>query len=390
MTAKRIMIVAGEASGDMHGASLVAAIRRRDPDVLFSGVGGAALAEQGMEILFDAAKLGVIGLLEVFRHLPEIRQALRILEQRLRQEKPDLLILIDFPDFNLILAKKAKKLKIPVFYYITPQVWVWRSGRVRKIGRLADRIGVIFPFEKDFFQERGVAVDFVGHPLLDVVPPIPKDREFRQQHGIGEDASVICILPGSRKSEIEMVLPAFLDAARMILARRPNTVFLLPLASTLTETDLARQGLQVDDLPVQVIRENRYDAMAASDCAMAVSGTVTLELAIMGVPMVVAYRVSSLTHLLARLIIRLPYFSLVNLVAGEKVVPELSQQEVCPERVSEEIMLLLQDKSLRRATKEKCAKVRDRLGGPGAADRAAVIALEAAGQLTDFLRKAGS
>ena len=332
-----------------------------------------------MEILFDAGKLAVVGLFEVFSHLTDIRAALRILEQRLREQRPDLLILIDFPDFNLIMAKKAKKLGIPVFYYITPQVWVWRSNRVGKIARLTDRIGVIFPFEKDFFEARGVGVDFVGHPLLDVVPDVPKGQEFRARHGIGDNTPVVCLLPGSRKKEIETVLPAFLAAARLLLSRRPDTIFLLPLASTLTESDLLTHGLAAEDLPLRVIRDDRYGAMAASNGAMAVSGTVTLELAILGVPMIVAYRVSPLTFLLGRMIVSLPYFSLVNLVAEEKVVPELFQGEVVPEKIVAALEPFLDDGPLRRDTLQKFATVRRRLGGPGAAERAATIALEASG-----------
>ncbi|OIP44363.1 MAG: lipid-A-disaccharide synthase [Desulfobacterales bacterium CG2_30_60_27] len=379
MSATQMMIVAGEASGDLHAASLVAAMKARQPGLSFSGVGGPAMAGQGVELIFDAGRIAVVGLTEVVGHLGDIRQAMRLLEEELTRRRPALLILIDFPDFNLILAKKAKRLGVPVFYYITPQVWAWRSGRVRTIGRLADRVAVILPFEQEFFRQRGVAVDFVGHPLLDVVPANLSRSTFRSQHGLAEKTPVVGLLPGSRRLEIAVLLPVFLKAAKLFAKRHSEAVFLLPLAPTFTTDDLAPFDLAGQGLDIRVVADQRYEAMAACDAALAASGTVTLELAILNVPMLMAYRVTPLTWHIGRRLVRLKHLSLVNLVAGREVVPEILQYQVRPARIYEELEKMMTDANKRADMLNGLALVRERLGGPGAAARAATIALAAAG-----------
>jgi lipid-A-disaccharide synthase len=347
MTEKKVMIVTGEASGDMHGANLIKAMKAIQPDLAVYGMGGEALVSQGMELLYDAAKLSVIGLLEVFSHLSDIKAAQRILGQRLKEDRPGLLILIDLPDFNLMLAKKAKKLGIPVFYYISPQVWAWRSGRVKKIKRLVDRMAVIMPFEKDFYQQRGMAVDFVGHPLLDEVKSKCSRAEFLVEHGIKENGQkIIGILPGSRKKEVAGMLPVFIEAARLIAKKLDRTTFLLPVAPTLTDADLAGHGLEESGLDIRLIRGERYDLMAACDAVVAASGTVTLELAILKVPMVVAYRVSPISYFLGRRFIKVDYASLVNLIAGREVVTELLQENALSGKISDELLRLLIDEKV--------------------------------------------
>lgn len=372
----RIMIVAGEASGDMHGARLVAALRAQKTELSVCGMGGGEMAAQGVELLCDASKTAVVGILEVISHLGDIRAAMRILEQRLQEEPPHLLILIDYPDFNLILAKKAKRLGIPVFYYISPQVWAWRSGRVKKIGRLVNGMGVILPFEKEFYKERGVKVDFVGHPLLDTVTTKLSKTEFLNKHGIDQDVLTVGILPGSRKKEIATMLPVFLEAARLLTkAVNKKITFLLPLASTLSIVDLKNNGLDDCDLGIKVISDERYDLMAACDAVMVASGTVTLELAILDVPMVVAYRVSPITYLLGRHLIKVEYASLVNLVAGKKVVPELLQHDATGDNIYQAVENLLINEISCNNMRAGLAEVRNRLGEPGASARAARIAL---------------
>ena len=373
-----IMIVAGEASGDMHGAKLIAAMREQAPDLAVCGIGGPALAAQGVEILYDSSQLAVVGIVEVISHFRFIREAMQALEKRLREQPPRLLILIDYPDFNLILAKKAKRLGIPVFYYISPQVWAWRSGRVKTIKKLVDRMAVILPFEKDFYQKRGMEVEYVGHPLMDTVHAARPRAEFLQSLGIAPDSQVIGILPGSRKREIAGMLPVFLAAARLMQAQLVKPVFILPLAPTLSEDDLLAHGLAEAGVEVRVIRENRYELMAACDAVMAASGTVSLELAILDVPMVVSYRVSPLTYFLGRRLIKVQYASLVNLVAGREVVPELLQDEAVPERIADATVRLVANQAERIRMLEGLAEVRERLGGAGASARTARLALNLA------------
>jgi len=378
LNSPRIMIVAGEASGDMHGARLIAALRAQAPGARICGIGGPELRRQGVEILYDASRLAVVGIVEVLSHFRFIREAMRALEKRLREQPPDLLILIDYPDFNLILAKKAKRLGIPVFYYISPQVWAWRSGRVKTIKKLVDRMGVILPFEQEFYRKFGMKVDFVGHPLMDAVQPTRSREDFLQSLGIDPESTVIGILPGSRKREIAGMLPVFLAAAKRMREQLVKPVFVLPLAPTLSEQDLLANGLGEAGVEVRVVRENRYDLMGACDAVMAASGTVSLELAILNVPMVISYRVSPLTYFLGRRLIKVQYASLVNLVADREVVEELLQDEAVPEKIAAATMRLIVNQAERTRMLAGLAEVRERLGGPGASERTARLALDLA------------
>jgi len=377
----RVMIVTGEASGDMHGANLIKAMRESAPGLRVCGMGGPELLAQGLEPLYDATKLSVVGLSEVFSHLGDIRGALRVLEERLRSEHPELLILIDLPDFNLMMAKRAKRLGIPVFYYISPQVWAWRSGRVRKIKRLVDRLAVILPFEEEFYRQRGMRVDFVGHPLVDTVKAGMSRDEFLESHDLKPDSRpVVGILPGSRSREFRTMLPIFLEAARLLERDLGPLRWLVPVAATLTDDLLAASGLRDCGLEIRAIRGNRYELMAACDAVMAASGTVTLELGILGVPMVVAYRVSPLSHFIGHRLIKVKYASLVNLVAGREVVPELLQNEATPAKIAQALKPLLADRQQRSAMQEELHRVVAKLGEPGASKRAGAIALELAGR----------
>ncbi|OGQ99506.1 MAG: lipid-A-disaccharide synthase [Deltaproteobacteria bacterium RIFOXYD12_FULL_55_16] len=376
LNAPRIMLVAGEASGDLHGAKLVAAMREQAPDLALCGIGGPALAAQGMDILYDSSRLAVVGIVEVLSHFRFIREAMRALEKRLREHPPDLLILIDYPDFNLILAKKAKRLGIPVFYYISPQVWAWRPGRVKTIRERVDRLAVILPFEKEFYQQRGMEVAYVGHPLLDSVRVAVPRPEFLHSLGIAPESTVVGILPGSRQREAASMLPVFLAAAQRLAPDLHKPVFVLPLAPTLSEEDLLANGLADCGLEVRVIRENRYELMAACNAVMAASGTVSLELAILGVPMVVSYKVSPLTWFLGKQLVRVEFASLVNLVAGQEVVPELLQGQATPELIAETIRSLLIEPDRRIRMLAGLEEVRKLLGGAGASAKAARLALE--------------
>ncbi|MFZ5766841.1 MAG: lipid-A-disaccharide synthase [Thermodesulfobacteriota bacterium] len=379
---QRVMIVSGEASGDLHGAHLVAALKDLVPGLSVCGMGGPELRRQGVEILYDAAKMAVVGLVEVFAHLADIRAARTILEDELRRRPPDLLILIDYPDFNLLLAATAKKLGIPVFYYISPQVWAWRSGRVKKIGRLVDRMAVILPFEQEFYRERGVAVDYVGHPLLDSVRTTMDRAAFCRLYRIDPDHLLIGLLPGSRKKEIRTMLPLFLSVLAELRARHERLTVLLPLAPTLDRQDLYGAGLVPDCPWVRVVDDNRYDLMASCDVALATSGTVTLELAILDVPTVVAYKVNPLTWWLGRMLVDVPFASLVNLVAGREVIPELLQGQASVIALRAALEEIRPGGPQYAQVRRDLAEVRKKLGGEGASRRAAEVAIAASHRVT--------
>jgi lipid-A-disaccharide synthase len=372
-----IMIVAGEASGDLHGANLVKAIKARTDQFAFFGMGGTALKKAGVELIYDAAKLSVVGLFEVFSHLKDIRRARNMLIHRMQQERPRVLILIDFPDFNLSLAKKARSLNLPVFYYISPQVWAWRSGRVRTIAKLVDKMAVILPFEKAFYQEHGMEVDFVGHPLLDHVKCSTPAQLFRKQHGIADTSKVIGILPGSRMKEIQKILPVFLETAKNITSHRSeDIIFLLALAPSLKKEDLHCAELFAELPNIRIIDEDRYDLMAACDIVMAASGTVTLELAILHIPMVVAYKISPITYFVGRRLIKVQHASLVNLVVQEEIVEEYLQKDCTPHNLEAALIRIWPGSEKHTAMKNKLREVGEILGNSGASGRTAQLVLE--------------
>jgi len=376
---REVMIVAGEASGDLHGANLVRAMRVRDNSLRFCGMGGRELQQAGVELLYDAATLAVVGAVEVLSHLGDILRARRALIERMRSHRPALLVLIDYPDFNLLLAKKAKQMGIPVFYYISPQVWAWRSGRVKTIKRLTDRVAVILPFEQSFYARHGVDVDFVGHPLMDSVKPSLDPAAFRTLLQIAPTRKLVGLLPGSRRKEVAALLPDFLAAAGLLARDRPQDyTFLVPQAPTIARSLLDEHGLAAwkNRLDIRVITEDRYAMMAACDAVVAASGTVILELAILGTPTVATYRTSRHTYWLGRLLIRnLRFFSLVNLIGEREIIPELLQDAANPVQIAKALQVMLEDEQARATILEGLDEVRQRLGGPGASERAAAIAL---------------
>lgn len=378
---RSIMIVTGEASGDLHGAHLLQSLQEKDPDLHFFGMGGPELSRAGMEIVFDGAKVAVVGITEVIAHLPDILRAQRILRKCLRERKPDLLVIIDLPDFNIPLAGLAHKLNIPVFYYIPPQLWAWRSGRIEKLRKIVDKLGVILPFEEEYYRDKGVDACYVGHPLLDSVHLTKEAGRLRRELGINSNDKCVGIIPGSRKREVTQLLPRFLDGARAIqnqMKPNENIVFLLPKASTLSMEDLREGGIDTcrEQIDLRILKEDRWDVMASCDAAIAASGTVTLELALLDVPMVVCYRIAPLTYRLAKYLIHLDNFSLVNLIAGSEIVPELLQDEVNSTTLSKHILPLLQVNSQeRKKMKHGLAQVRQKLGESGASTRVAEAVL---------------
>ncbi|MGB8990957.1 MAG: lipid-A-disaccharide synthase [Desulfobaccales bacterium] len=385
----KILVVAGEASGDDHAARLVAAIRESCPQAEFFGIGGEALAAQGVRILCPAAELAVVGLLEVAGRLPAIWRALRTIGRVLKTERPDLAILVDFPDFNFWVARLARYWRVPVMYYISPQVWAWRTYRVRTIARLVNRMVVIFPFEADFYRARGVAVEYVGHPFRETLPPLPDRRTFLAEHHLDPEALTIALLPGSRGSEIERHLPTMLKAATLIHRSIPQSQFLLPLASTapaaLVEgmvTERGSEGVRAGLKPaptIKIIQGQSYEALCTAHLAVVASGTATVEAALAAVPTVIVYRVSALTFAAARRLVRVEHVGMANLLAEARVFPELLQDDFTTARLAQEVLSLIADRPRLAAMGRGLARVIHRLGGPGASRRAAQVALELMG-----------
>lgn len=372
------MIVSGEASGDIHGSNLVRALQQKHNDLEFYGMGGPEMRSSGVDILFDADKVSVVGISEVFSHLGDIYRGQKILRKKFVTDPPDLLVLIDLPDFNLLLAKKAKKLGIPVFYYICPQVWGWRSGRIKTLKKRADRFGVILPFEETYFKERGLNATYVGHPLLDSVSRTKTRSQFLAEHHINPETKVIGLVPGSRKREVSSLLPIFLESAEKLQsAINEPLVFVIPKASSLDISIFKEAGAELNEnIDLRLIEGDRYNLMAACDCVVAASGTVTLELALLKTPMVVTYKLSSLTYFLAKRLVKLDYFSLVNLIAGFKVVRELLQDEVDGQTICDELATLLNVYEKNRAMRNGLDLVNNKLGTKGASLRAANIVTE--------------
>lgn len=367
---KRIMIVAGEASGDLHGSGLVREALAMDPTLEFFGIGGPHMREAGVTTLVDASSMAVVGLVEVAAHFGHIYRAFRTLERCLKDSPPDLLILIDYPDFNLRLAKVAKACGVQVLYYISPQVWAWRVGRVKKIARLVDHMAVVFPFEVSFYQQAGVPVTFVGHPLVDSARPTMSVAESRKKFGLDSSRPTVGLFPGSRRQEIRNHLPELLAAAVLLSEQFPGIQFVLPLASSLNEADIAPYLVQCP-VPVTVVAGNSCDVIQVCDAIISVSGTVTLEIALLGVPMVIVYRVSPLTYAIGKRLIKVDHIGICNIVVGRRVVPELLQHDMAAPRIATETARYLTDREYRAATVAGLAQVREKLGAGGCSRRVA-------------------
>ena len=367
-----MLIVAGEASGDRYGAGLMRAVLRLMPGVAFTGIGGSAMREAGLAPLVHAEKIAVMGFFEVLGSLSTIRAAFRECEAELTR-RPDLVLLIDYPGFNLRLARRAKAAGVPVIYFVSPQVWAWKPGRVKVIADTVERMLVIFPFEEDFYRKRGVEVTYVGHPLVEILrASAPRRPREEVAHRLGLDPSrrIIGLLPGSRMKEVRRNLPPILGAARMLRERFDGLQFVIPVASTLRREDL----LPMVDLPDAILIEGEpYDAIRLFEMAIVSSGTATVELGLLEVPMVIVYRLNPLTYTLARRMTKLETFGMVNLVAGRKIVPELIQSDCTPERIAEAGARLLSDRVLHERTRRQLRAVRERLAGDGAFSRAAEI-----------------
>lgn len=326
----------------------------------------------GVDLVFDNQEIAVTGISEVLSKIPSILKAYRTVKKTLKEVQPDLLILLDFPDFNLWAGRAARSMGVPVLYYISPQVWAWRKGRISQIQRLVEKIMVILPFEASLYGDKGV---FVGHPLLDVVRASLPQSEVRERFGIGKDSRVVALLPGSRKNEVRQLLPVLAEAAHLISRQIPNVEYLIPVALTVPEEEI-KAVIRDARVPIHPVWDHIYDAIALSDFAVVASGTATLEMAILGVPMVIVYKVSKITYLLAKRLVRVPHIGLINMVAGERVVPELIQDEATSARVAQEAVRFLQDRKRSEQVSARLSDAVSRLGDPGASDRAAQVVLE--------------
>lgn len=372
------MIVAGEASGDLHGANLVKELHRLDPNVAFFGIGGARMREAGVETLEDAARMAVVGLVEVITHFDVIYRAFTALKRILTSNPPDLLILIDYPDFNLRLAKVAKSRGVKVLYYISPQVWAWRVGRVKKIARLVDHMAVVFPFEVPFYEKEGVPVTFVGHPLVDHVQPSMPPADALRTFGLDPARRTVGLFPGSRRSEIRHLFPIILGTAKLLRERYPDLQFVLPLAASLDKSDIMPR-IEASGLDIVIVEGQSHDVANVCDAIVTVSGTVTMEIALIGTPMVIIYRVSPLTYEVGKRLIRVEHAGICNIVAGERVVQELIQYDAEPERIAAEIGRILDDTEYADGMRARLAQVREKLGKPGGSANVARLAVEMLG-----------
>lgn len=372
---KKILIIAGEASGDLHGANLVRELKRRDAALTVYGVGSKQMRQAGVAMLADASEISVVGATEVLTHLGAIYRVYACLRSFLREKRPDMVILIDFPDFNILVGKSAKKLGIPVLYYISPQVWAWRKGRIKTLAKLVRAMMVLFPFEVELYRRAGVDVRFVGHPLVDIVASALTRGEARKRFGIDPERKTVALLPGSRTKEITSLLPDMLAAANILKGRFPELQFVLPVAPTLEKSFI--QGF-VDRSGVQVTltEGGTYDLLRASDVAIVTSGTATLETGLMAVPMVVVYRISKLSYLIGKMIVDVKDIGLVNIVAGKRVVPELIQDDASPQAMAAALGEMLAEPARLASVQRELEKVRMLLGDRGATEKAATVVQE--------------
>jgi lipid-A-disaccharide synthase len=355
----KLAIVAGEASGDLHASEVVRELKKLDPQLETFGIGGDLLGREHMTLLHHAREMGIVGLFNVLRHLPMFHRVFNELIERIAAEKPDAVFLVDYPEFNLRVAKRCKELGLKVIYYISPQLWAWRRGRVRHIAKYVDRMIVIFPFEEDFYKQHDVPVTYVGHPVVEQLAHVRKPPR--------NTATLrIALLPGSRRMEVRSLLPAMLDAVRILREERKVDAYIIQaptIAQELLETI-------VGDTGVPIVPHDRGEGVAAADVALSSSGTATLESAVLGTPVVVMYRLSRATYLLGKRLVKLPHFSLVNIIAGHEVVPELIQEDVNGPRIAAEVRRLVEPARYEWMRRE-LEIIRGKLGAPGASRRAA-------------------
>jgi len=361
LPAQTVFIVAGEASGDLHASLLAKSLLQLDPDLKLEGMGGDSMRRAGVDVEFDASELAVVGLFEVLANYRTIKGVLEQVKRRIKHSPPDLLILVDYQEFNQRLAAYAKSIGVKVLFYIGPQVWAWRPKRVYKMGQIVDQMAVIFPFEVELYKDANVPVEFTGHPLVEEVIPDKSPAQARELLDL-EDTTTIGLFPGSRRSEIKNVLPVQLATAKRLLKHEPNLQFVLPLAESLNEEVLDPFLEDIVNLRITVIEGSVYDVMQACDAIVTASGTATLEIALMGVPMAIVYRISWLSYFILKFIVSIERIGLVNIVAGKDVVQEFLQRQARPRKIAKEILHILRDSDYNTTMREQLSQIRSKLG----------------------------
>lgn len=374
----KIMLVAGEASGDLHGAHLATALRSLSPGIRLFGMGGRLMEKEGVRLLFNPTAIGTVGFTEALRSIQVFRRLLVRFAEVMDRQRPDALVLIDFPGFNMRLAELACERQIPVVYFFSPSAWAWGEARAHKVARTCKKVAAVFPFEYDVYKKAGADVVFVGHPLLDLVKPSMSRDEARQYFGVADASMVVALLPGSRTQEIRSLLPPMLGAAQRIARQEPAARFLLPVAHTVSRGAVETYLKEVPDLPVRLIEGHVHDVMNAGDVGVIASGTATLEAALIGLPMVIVYKISAATYWIAKRLVKIPNIGLPNIVAGVRVVPELLQQDVEPDRIAFEVMAMWRTPDRLAHIRRELAGLASRLGEPGAVMRTARLVLEVA------------
>jgi lipid-A-disaccharide synthase len=366
----RVLISCGEASGDLYGAELVRHLRLLVPGLEVAGLGGDQLQAQGTTLIAHVRDLAVVGLLEVLSHLRHLRAVFRRVLEDADRRRPEAAVLIDYPDFNLRLARALHRRGIPVIYYVSPQVWAWRRGRLSAIRRTVARMVVIFPFEEQLYRDAGVPVTFVGHPLVSLAQRAADPSAFRREHGLDAERPLIALLPGSRPKEVAHNLPPIAAAVDVLRRARPDLQFVAAVAPSLDPRAVSEP---LAGRPVTIVQGRTHEALSAATAAVVASGTATVEAALIGTPMVVVYRLSAWTYRLGRRFVRVPYYAMVNLIAGRRVVPELIQADFTAERVAAEVLAIVDESAARSTMLAGLAEVRSKLGGPGASARAAGV-----------------
>lgn len=372
---KKVLIIAGEVSGDMHGASLVTSLKKKTNDIEFFGLGGKRMEDAGVRLYYNLVDIAVLGLFEVLKNYATFRKIFDDTVRKLDEEKFDCVILIDYPGFNLRFAKYVKKKGIPLLYYISPQVWAWGKGRIKTIKTLIDKIVVLFKFEEELYSEKGLNVEFVGHPLLDLVKPAITKEESYGAFGLKKDKKTVVFFPGSREFEVRGLLPIMIKTAELIKRDYPAVQFLMVRLPSLKK-DIFDNILKDTKLEIKLIEGRSYDAIEASDLMIIKSGTGTLEATILQKPMIITYKASFITYLITRFLIKLPYIGLVNVIAGKKIVPEFLQYNARANLIAKEAISILEDSSKANEIKKQLRAIKEKLGEPGANERAAEAVLK--------------
>ena len=371
----RFLIIAGEASGDLHGGGLVRSLKKLNPNCEFSGLGGDHMREEGVKTFFDIGRMGAVGLIELLGDLSHYVNVYRKLASEIASGRYDAVILIDYPTLNLRLAKLCHKHSCPVFFFISPQVWAWRKGRIKEIKRTVDKMFVIFPFEETMYREEGVDAEFVGHPFVETVKASMTREEAMSEFSLDPGKKIIGLFPGSRNNEINFLLDLMINSAVAIKKQMKDCQFILPVAKTV-DPELIRDRLQSNPLDIKLVEGQSYDVMNCCDFLIIASGSATLEAGLFGCPMVIVYRLNWVTYWLARLLVNVKLYGLVNIVAGEGVVTELIQGEATVDNVTKETLKILGDSEMREKLRSRLIQVRSSLGEAGVTDRVAVRILE--------------